>query len=319
MQVLRLGAVQADALDVLARAPRRRAPACACGVGASANRRRVALLTLTSVACADSSTAASSSNTLLYSSSLRRMRVGRAAASANKRSMSCGFMRCARCRCPRVSRAPAPARPRSTARLRSSAAGSSMRCGASRSASLSAGALRRRRRRARAARARCARGALRSACAPARPAHRSRPAQPLRPRRRRRRIAMQSTGHTGTHSSQPVHSASITVCIRLRRADDAVDRAGLDAQRAADAPGLVDRPRAVRGPSAPWAGFSGRHRPAGERGQPRDAFGAAGRAAVDLGLAVGDGLRVAAAIGVAAARALRLRQCGVDARGQLGA
>ena len=26
-------------------------------------------------------------------------------------------------------------------------------------------------------------------------------------------IAMQSTGHTGTHSSQPVHSGSITVCM----------------------------------------------------------------------------------------------------------
>jgi len=29
------------------------------------------------------------------------------------------------------------------------------------------------------------------------------------------RIAMQSTGHTGTQSSQPVQSASITVCMRL--------------------------------------------------------------------------------------------------------
>jgi hypothetical protein len=29
------------------------------------------------------------------------------------------------------------------------------------------------------------------------------------------RISMQSTGHTGTHSSQPVHSGSTTVCISL--------------------------------------------------------------------------------------------------------
>ena len=58
------------------------------------------------------------------------------------------------------------------------------------------------------------------------------------------------------------------------------------------------------------------HRVAGEGGQAHDAFGAAGRAAVDFSLARGDGGGVAAAIGVAAARALRLRQQRVDALGQ---
>ena len=52
---------------------------------------------------------------------------------------------------------------------------------------------------------------------------------------------MQSTGHAGTHSSQPVHSGSITVCMCLRAADDGVDRAGLDALGAADAVGFDDQ------------------------------------------------------------------------------
>src|SRR5262245_30057679 len=61
------------------------------GVLATGKRRRVALLTPTSVACADSSTAVSSSNTLVYASSevglgLACLRV------AKKASMSCAFM-----------------------------------------------------------------------------------------------------------------------------------------------------------------------------------------------------------------------------------
>ena len=53
------------------------------GVFATTNRRRVALFTPTSVACAESSTAASSSNTLVYSSSV--FGCGLAAASVAKR------------------------------------------------------------------------------------------------------------------------------------------------------------------------------------------------------------------------------------------
>jgi hypothetical protein len=63
-QVLGLGAVQADGADEFGDTRLAQA-SIFCGVGASANSSRVALLTLTSVACADSSTAASSSNTLV--------------------------------------------------------------------------------------------------------------------------------------------------------------------------------------------------------------------------------------------------------------
>src|SRR5439155_27295337 len=51
---------------------------------------------------------------------------------------------------------------------------------------------------------------------------------------------------------------------------------------------------------------------AGDARQPRNAFRAARRALVDRRLAVGNGLRIAAAIGIAAALALRLRQRRVD-------
>ena len=61
---------------------------------ATANKRRVALLTPTSVACADSSTAASNSNTLVYSSSV--WGCGLAALSVAKNAaMSAAFIGCA--------------------------------------------------------------------------------------------------------------------------------------------------------------------------------------------------------------------------------
>jgi hypothetical protein len=67
--VLGLGLVQADGLDVVfnSSSPRSR---IACGVFATGYSLRVALLTPTSVACADSSTAISSSNGVVYSSSV---------------------------------------------------------------------------------------------------------------------------------------------------------------------------------------------------------------------------------------------------------
>ena len=72
-------------------------------------------------------------------------------------------------------------------------------------------------------------------------------------------------------------------------ADDAVDRAGLDAQRAADAQRLVDHRQPARALLA--AGRVERaRRAAGDPGEPHDALGAAGRAAVDLGAAVGQRL-----------------------------
>ena len=51
---------------------------------------------------------------------------------------------------------------------------------------------------------------------------------------------------------------------------------------------------------------------AGDGGQPRHALLAAGRALVDRCLALGNGLGIVAAVGVAAARALGLRQGGID-------
>ncbi len=101
----------------------------------------------------------------------------------------------------------------------------------------------------------------------------------------------------------------------LGNTGDRVHRAGLNAQGAADAQGRVDHgalARAFR--SAGWV----------ERGSRAlqqmskffNTLRAAGRAAVDVGLAFGDGLRVGGTVGVAAAGALRLRQQGVDLRGQ---
>ena len=69
----------------------------------------------------------------------------------------------------------------------------------------------------------------------------------------------------------------------------------------------------ARGPSTPWAGLSGCDRQAGDARQALNAFRAARRALVDGRVACGDGLRVGRAIGIAAARALGLGQCRVDA------
>ena len=95
------------------------------------------------------------------------------------------------------------------------------------------------------------------------------------------------------------------------RADDAVGRAGLDAERAAYAPGFVDDGDAARGLDA-IDGVQRQGRAAGEGGEPGHARGAAGGALVDLGLTRGDGVGVAAAVRIAAAGALGLRQRGVD-------
>jgi hypothetical protein len=56
-------------------------------------------------------------------------------------------------------------------------------------------------------------------------------------------------------------------------------------------------------------------RAAGEGGQAGDAFGTSRGALVDIGFARGNGLGVAGAVREAAARALRLRQQGVDVFG----
>ena len=78
--VLRLGAEEADRADVGRSGRRRRAATIACGRVGDRKSLRVALLTPLSVACADSTTATSSSNGVRYVELGRRMRVAGAQA-----------------------------------------------------------------------------------------------------------------------------------------------------------------------------------------------------------------------------------------------
>ena len=110
-----------------------------------------------------------------------------------------------------------------------------------------------------------------------------------------------------THRSQPVHNAAITVCMHLARADDGIDRTGLDAQGAADA-ARSRRSRDRRRRSVPLAGLSGFGSRRSSRSEPGYAGRAAGRALIDVGLARRDGFGVGQAAAVAAFGALGLRQ-----------
>jgi hypothetical protein len=89
-QVSGFAVVQANGLDVGLN-PLQAQPSIFCGVLATRNRLCVALLTLTSVAWADSSTAVSSSNTLLYLSSVCGCGLA-AARVAKKCSIALAFM-----------------------------------------------------------------------------------------------------------------------------------------------------------------------------------------------------------------------------------
>src|SRR5882762_7263642 len=99
-----------------------------------------------------------------------------------------------------------------------------------------------------------------------------------------------------------------------RGAQDRIDRAGWQAARAADAGFRID-------PGQPGGSFGAMVRIQRERfavqecGQPADQRSAARRALIDRRCAGGDGLRIGQTPGVAAARALRLRQQRVDVRG----
>ena len=92
-------------------------------------------------------------------------------------------------------------------------------------------------------------------------------------------------------------------------AKDGVGRADLDAQGAADTPGLVNHRHVARALVA-VPRVERQHRLAGQLGQALNALGAARRALVDAGLAGGHGLRIGGAVGVAATGALGLRQQG---------
>ena len=98
-------------------------------------------------------------------------------------------------------------------------------------------------------------------------------------------------------------------------AHDGIGRAGLDAQGATNAPVFVDH-RHGEWPLDAVCLAQRQHRLAGDGGESGDAFSAAGRALVDVGLTSRHRLRISRAVGIAAARALRLRQHGIDLQGQ---
>src|SRR5207244_3825999 len=106
-------------------------------------------------------------------------------------------------------------------------------------------------------------------------------------------------------------------CVREsapRRHTDAVDRAGRQALGAADADFLIDL-RDQRRALDPVGGIQRERRAPEKRGERGDSGRAAWRALVDLGPARQDRLRVRATAVVAAARALRLWQQGIDVVG----
>ncbi len=103
----------------------------------------------------------------------------------------------------------------------------------------------------------------------------------------------------------------------FRCADDRIYRTCLDAERAANARVLVD----TRDLERPWQTARRIERRSGSTEQcceRNDRCIAARRTAIDVHGIVGDGFRVRTATGVAAARALRLRQEVVDTIGEVG-
>jgi len=100
----------------------------------------------------------------------------------------------------------------------------------------------------------------------------------------------------------------------LRRADDGVDRARFDAQRASDADRFVDAGECERMGLAA-APIQRDALATGDRCERRDERVASGRAAIDR-RARGDGVRVRTAAVIAALFALHLRQHGVDRVGK---
>ena len=101
----------------------------------------------------------------------------------------------------------------------------------------------------------------------------------------------------------------------LVAAQNGVSRAGLDAQGAAYAPGLVNDGDVARAFQA-ISGVQGKYRQACDGCQSLHAFLTAWRALVDGSAASDYGLCVRCAVRVAATRALCLRQCSVDALGE---
>jgi len=97
--------------------------------------------------------------------------------------------------------------------------------------------------------------------------------------------------------------------------DDRIDRAGLDAERAADAPFLIDQCRGKRFLDA-VGGIERQGLAPEQRGEPVDPSFASRRTLVNLGLTAGDRFGVGTASAVAALRALRLREQVVNLVGE---
>ncbi len=127
-------------------------------------------------------------------------------------------------------------------------------------------------------------------------------------------IAMQSTGQGATHSSQPVHSAGSTVCIRF--AAPTIASTGQASMHSVQPMHAASSIRAtVRAPGSPHERSSAMAGASGDRRQRRDQRAGAGRATIDR-RAAGDRLRIRPAPRVAAAAALRLREDRVDSVGE---
>ena len=124
-------------------------------------------------------------------------------------------------------------------------------------------------------------------------------------------ISMQSTGHGSMHSSQPVHSLAMTVCICLAAPRMASTGTGLDTQGAADAQILFDH-RQRRQPLFAALRIERLRIPLEQVGEGADGGLAAGRAAIDIGSAVDDRFGVGLAARETALCALGLRQQRVD-------
>ena len=122
---------------------------------------------------------------------------------------------------------------------------------------------------------------------------------------------MQSTGQGATHSSQPVHSSAMTVC--MRRGAPTMASTGQGGRHLVQPMQRSSSMSATVGAaSMPLSRLSGATRAAGELRQRDDGFGAARRALIDVGFAARDGFGVGQAARVAAARALGLRQQRID-------
>ena len=122
---------------------------------------------------------------------------------------------------------------------------------------------------------------------------------------------MQSTGQGATHSSQPVQSSAMTVC--MRRGAPTMASTGQGGRHLVQPMQRSSSMKATVGAaSMPLSRLSGVERPARELRQRDDGFGAAGRALIDVGFAARDGFGVGKATRVPAARALGLREKSID-------